>query len=131
MSEIDMQDQSTDDRGTPGQGPDGELVAAREALAAERERATAAEAALSALQEQMGKERLLRQAGLGEEYACFLSGDADMWAAQVEALTALRSHAAPTNPIPRDPAIDADHDMEPDQPSATRFLNDNGIGYWH
>lgn len=88
----------------------------RAQLAALTEKLEAKEAAERAAAELSEKEGLLSKANIPARFASFLTGDKDSWQEQVDALATLREQAdaTPAPSVPRDPAVDADLEVEDD-----------------
>lgn len=93
-----------------------EVSELRAQLAALTEKLEAKEAAERAAAELSEKEGLLSKANIPARFASFLTGDRDSWQEQVDALATLREQAdaAPAPSVPRDPAVDADLEVEDD-----------------
>lgn len=93
-----------------------EVSELRAQLAALTEKLEAKEAAERAAAELSEKEALLSKANIPARFTSFLTGDKDSWQEQVDALATLREQAdaAPAPSVPRDPAVDADLEVEDD-----------------
>ena len=74
-------------------------------------RADNAERALADFRATSEKETILRGVGIDTKYATFLTGDADTWKAQADALAALRGTTPAAPSVPRDPAVDSTNDQ--------------------
>lgn len=96
--------------------PADEVSELRAQLAALTEKLEAKEAAERAAAELSEKETLLSKANIPARFASFLTGDKDSWQEQVDALATLREQAdaTPAPSVPRDPAVDADLEVEDD-----------------
>ena len=93
-----------------------EVSELRAQLAALTEKLEAKEAAERAAAELSEKESILSKANIPARFASFLTGDKDSWQEQVDALATLREQAdaTPAPSVPRDPAVDADLEVEDD-----------------
>lgn len=93
-----------------------EVSELRAQLAALTEKLEAKEAAERAAAELSEKESILSKANIPARFASFLTGDKDSWRVQVDALATLREQAdaTPAPSVPRDPAVDADLEVEDD-----------------
>lgn len=93
-----------------------EVSELRAQLAALTEKLEAKEAAERAAAELSEKEALLSKANIPARFTSFLTGDKDSWQEQVDALATLREQAdaVPAPSVPRDPAVDADLEVEDD-----------------
>jgi hypothetical protein len=126
--ETTKADEDTKKDDSPKESPEergfAERLAAIEAeLAAEREARAKAEADLADYTTKTEKAAAIREAGLPEQFADFLSGDKDSWQGKIDALVALRGQsqtAAPT--VPRDPAVDSDPSPENPEAAFARAL---------
>lgn len=93
-----------------------EVKELRAQLAALTEKLEAKEAAERDAAELSEKEAILSKANIPARFASFLTGDKDSWQEQVDALATLREQAdaTPAPSVPRDPAVDADLEIEDD-----------------